>query len=395
MWHLSKRPSILLAFLLAAAACEDPLSVEPSREHIDVATGGEHTCAIAVSGQAFCWGRGLDGELGTGDVEPSFRPLPVAGDVPFRSITAGDAHTCALSTDGRVLCWGWSAFFQTGNGESAMKRTPTPVLSERRFTALSAGAHHTCALAADGRVLCWGYNRWGQAGNGTSDVTALPIEILGDLRAVAISSGGDHSCALTEDGTAFCWGKNDAGQLGVASDVAFLAEPTPVVTELRFSAIDAGASHTCAIARGEAGEAYCWGSNGYGELGDGATWRPGLAGPAQPVPVILIDGLVSISAGTHHTCATDRTGLSWCWGRGAEGQLGNGNITDHAVRQPVYVQPTHRHQNDLVRFSVLSTGGATHACGIADRAVFCWGTGRAGQLGGEETFVTMPRRVED
>jgi alpha-tubulin suppressor-like RCC1 family protein len=391
MSHLRSIP--LVALLLAGVACEDPFLASATREYVDVATGGEHTCAVSRSGRAYCWGRGEDGELGTGDLLSSFVPLPVSGEVTFQEITAGDAHTCALATDARIFCWGWSGFFQTGTGESALRRTPVPVLSEERFTAVSAGAHHTCAIATDGRVFCWGHNRWGQTGNGTTDVTGFPIEVVGDLRAVALGSGGYHTCALTAAGEAFCWGKNDFGQLGVASDAPFFTEPTPVVTDLRFSTLDAGASHTCALS---SGEAYCWGSNAYGELGDGAPWRPGLAGPAQPVPVILLNDLIAISAGTAQSCAIQRGGLTWCWGRGSEGQLGNGNTRDHAVRQPVYVLPNLRHTNEIVaRFAVLAVGGATHACGIADGAVFCWGTGRKGQLGGEATFVTTPVRISD
>lgn len=377
-----------------ALACSDPFLAEPGREYADVATGGEHTCAVTTEGEAWCWGRGTDGELGTGETGNRFKPARVESDVRFRSITAGDAHTCALADDGRVFCWGWSPFFQTGNGGSGTQLTPVPVFSEERFVKVSAGAHHACAIADDGRVFCWGHNRWGQAGNGTTDVTAFPIEVRGGLRAVAITSGGFHTCALTQSGDAYCWGSNDAGQLGIASDVPFVTEPVPVFTELGFTDLDAGGTHTCGVARDAI--AWCWGGNAHGELGDGAAWRPGLAGPAAPVKVVLLEDVRRISAGTHHTCAVDGRGLTWCWGRGVYGQLGNGSTArDHPVRQPVYVQPTQLHRGDLVRFTVLATGGMTHACAMAEGAVYCWGTGRSGQLGTDETFVTMPRRVSD
>jgi alpha-tubulin suppressor-like RCC1 family protein len=270
---------------------------------------------------------------------------------------------------------------------------PNVVPTDVRFQTLSAGAHHNCGLALDGRVWCWGYNRWGQTGNGTTTTTTLPTPVSSDLSAVAVTSGGFHTCALTADGAVWCWGANDYGQLGIGAGSVSVPVPTRVPAPTPFVAVSAGRTHTCAVAA--SGTAYCWGSNAHGELGDGVPFRPDLAGPATPTRVLFLADAASISAGVNNTCARSRNGLGWCWGRNDAGQLGIGTVTDMSVPTPVYLLPLNLHVGDLLSFSKIAAGGTSHVCGLADDAVFCWGTGANGQLGGRGPFVTQPQRVRD
>lgn len=377
--------SLLIGLSLMMAGCQEPFVPDAGGDWKAVATGGDHTCALTSTGGAYCWGRGADGELGTGDLANELAPRPVAGNLTFKSITAGDAHTCALDETGRAFCWGWSAFYQVGASLAPTTRVPVQIDGNERFSAISAGAHHTCGIALDARVFCWGYNRWGQNGNGFTQTTNPAAPTTGNLRATHISSGGYHTCALTATGTAFCWGNNQFGQLGIGSDTLFTVDPMAVRTSLQFKSIDAGATHTCAIATND--RVHCWGSAEFGELGDGAMFKPGLPGPSTPVGTILLDTVKLVSAGVNETCAVQITGGAFCWGRGTEGQLGNGNPANFAQRQPVKPQ-------GKFDFDVLATGGYTHACGITKGTIYCWGTGQSGQLGiGSNTSSIVPQRI--
>jgi alpha-tubulin suppressor-like RCC1 family protein len=80
-------------------------------------------------------------------------------------------------------------------------------------------------------------------------------------------------------------------------------------------------------------------------------------------------------------------GLGYCWGRGADLQLGSGNIQDHTVAQPIA-------DRDIV-FAGISAGGLRHTCGFSRHGgAYCWGTGDRGQLGNPNvTRAPLPVRV--
>jgi alpha-tubulin suppressor-like RCC1 family protein len=77
-----------------------------------------------------------------------------------------------------------------------------------------------------------------------------------------------HSCALTGNGDAYCWGRNSYGQLG---DATTLDRTTPVKVAggLTFATIQANGAHTCGTTT--SGATYCWGNNSDGQVGDGTT----------------------------------------------------------------------------------------------------------------------------
>jgi alpha-tubulin suppressor-like RCC1 family protein len=88
--------------------------------------------------------------------------------------------------------------------------------------------------------------------------------------------------------------------------------------------VAAGFSHSCALLR--TGAVRCWGSNSYGQLGDGTR-----TDRRTPTAVVMSTEVQAIATGTWHTCALTRTGAVHCWGRNEYGQLGDGSRTDRAT----------------------------------------------------------------
>jgi alpha-tubulin suppressor-like RCC1 family protein len=100
------------------------------------------------------------------------------------------------------------------------------VTTTRRFQYVKPGEWHTCALALSGAALCWGLNTDGQLGTGGS-ATATPTLVAGGhiFDVLAAPPVGRHTCGVTTGHQAFCWGDNAAGQLG---DGTLTDRPTPV-----------------------------------------------------------------------------------------------------------------------------------------------------------------------
>jgi alpha-tubulin suppressor-like RCC1 family protein len=261
-----------------------PVRVASDLKFASVSAAFDHVCALTVEGRAYCWGGNDGGQLGNGKTQASSSPVAVAGGIQFKSISAGLSHTCGVAADDRGFCWGSNESGELGNGSTRPSRVPVEVVGKTRFMAIRAGTIYTCGLATTGMDFCWGTNRDEQLGDGTKLDRNRPVAIVGQKRFRSVSTnplgGGSTNCALDVSGRAHCWGR-----LGfeVAGGAEWKNGPGPIVGDVLFSQISANIwSHVCGV--GLDGNVYCWGSNRYGQLGDGWTddrLRPDLV-PLPP-----------------------------------------------------------------------------------------------------------------
>jgi len=340
-----------------------------------ITSGSYHTCAILDDGSVSCWGDNTFGQLGDGT--RSGRSVPQTALLPLGksavAISAGSYHTCAILDDGSLRCWGDNSFGQLGDGTTVERIAPINIDlgSSRTALGISSGESHTCAILDDRSVKCWGENSNGQVGDGTSNnrLSPVSVNIGGDL-VIAVSAGSYHTCAVTTDRTVKCWGDNWNGQLGDGTNADRLTA-TAISLPDNSSAvtISSGSFHTC-VGMND-GSMYCWGYNGFGQLGKGDSTN---ANSPSMVALTPSQSTMQVSNGMYHTCALFDSGEVSCWGGNSVGQLGDGSQVNIAVPQPVSLP---------VGKSALSISlGQRHSCAILDDATLhCWGYNEFGQLG--------------
>jgi alpha-tubulin suppressor-like RCC1 family protein len=280
---------------------------------------------------------------------------------------------------------------------------PVPVAiagdgAAQRASRLSMGATASCLTTEDGRASCWGSNAGGQLGSAGGDADAPRAVdaggVLADATLVRIAVGAEHACALDDRGQAYCWGSNGSGQLGVGdavarSEVPVAVDRSGVLSGKRLVLIGAAADTSCAL--DDAGALYCWGANDQGQMGNGTS-----TDTAWPIAVDTTGALRGrtirrFSIGGEHACAIDDQGSAYCWGANDHGQLGIGTTGDSSI--PVPVAGT-----DAIPqggYESITAGGASTCGWTRDGLVACWGANDSGQLGiATTTDSYIPRRVD-
>ncbi|MFO0682365.1 MAG: MopE-related protein [Sandaracinus sp.] len=340
-----------------------PTAVSGLTDAVAIGGAGTHTCAQRASGAVVCWGSADSGQLGDGtDTTEVPFAVPVSGIGDAVEISGSNAHFCARRAGGSVLCWG--GIGPLGDGSTSASATPVAVSGLTDAIDLGSTQDATCAVRSGGAIACWGQ---GPLGDGSSyQTTPVAVTGIADARSisdgVSFPGGGGHFCVRRAGNALACWGTNGSGQLG---NGATMDSPTPVATS--FSIADAtglttGSAHTCASRT--AGTVSCWGNSV--SLGNGTS--------ASFVPV-LATGLadaVEVSSGSFHTCARSSTGVVRCWGYNQQGQLGDGTTSDRPT-------PTASPISDAISLGVYDQT----SCAVrADGTVACWGDGAGGALGG-------------
>ncbi|HEY2733867.1 MAG TPA: hypothetical protein VGI70_07775, partial [Polyangiales bacterium] len=345
--------------------------------------GFEHMCFID-DGRLSCWGSNDAGQLGQGDTQSHDRPVAIqAGS--WIAGCGGEHHTCAIEQGGRLFCWGGNDNGQLGLGDLARRETPTEVSGFRDWTSLSCIAAFTCGLRSNSQLYCWGQNLEGALGQnddkGSPDLTT-PQPVTSNMSFSQVSAGQGHVCAIREDGALYCWGRNSSMQLGLGENAAEqIRAPQRVGSDNDWTAVGVGEEFSCAIRRD--GSLYCWGRNSVGELGLGSASLAMTI--ADPTRVGTRNDWRMVAASRLDTCAVTNDGTAFCFGRGAEGQIGNGGTAD--ATEPTQVQGASDWQELFTSFF--------YACGRRnDDSLWCWGKNDSAELGLGDTERRMtPTRL--
>lgn len=229
-------------------------------------------CGVSASGALYCWGTGENGELGLGTTVARVT-VPTLVDSTHRWLAAsvGWFDACALSVEGDAWCWGRNNEGELGDGTQVSSSTPVRVAGGHKFVAVESGFGFAIGLTSTGDVYCWGGFRNSLSACGTvGSLLPTRLSALPSLRQ--FSARVVHACGIAVTGELWCWGRNVGGQLG-NGDTRTSWLITRVESNATFVDVAVGVTHSCA--RAVSGELYCWGTNASGELGLGVKQTSG------------------------------------------------------------------------------------------------------------------------
>jgi alpha-tubulin suppressor-like RCC1 family protein len=308
-----------------------PVAVAGKHRFTTLAASWSQTCGVDTAGKAWCWGSDADGKLGDGDdgQADEYSPVAVAGGHTFTTLAGGNTQTCGIDTAGTAWCWGRDDRGQVGDGDDGQgnEYAPVAVASGVKFTSVTAGNLHTCGLDTAGTAWCWGsdYGSLGDGDDGQADEYS-PVTVAGGHTFTTLTAGQEHTCGIDTAGKAWCWGADGSGQVGDGDEGMPALAPVAVAGGHTFTTLTAGKEHTCGVDTN--GMAWCWGADGSGTLGHRGDDRSGNTYRApEPTPVTVAGGHTwnAVAAGYEHTCGVDTTGAAWCWGDDGFGQVGDGD----------------------------------------------------------------------
>ena len=327
------------------ATTTTPPPVSPSSIAMMALAEGS-TCSLSAGGQIRCWGYNHHGALGNGSQKTNFADGYVTGiDGQVRSIAAGGHQQCALTATGDVWCWGSNLEGQVGNGNVAASEQPVlkpfKVAGIERVKSLHLGDKISCALTQDSKLYCWGRNQHNIISDASSKYITRPTRVDGTGHVDLVAVGNYHLCWVT-DGRAKCRGT----LAPVNADAAQLASIT---------GISAGYQHTCAIHDG--GKVSCWGGAYGGVLGTGnicPNKNDGGECVSKMRPPALVPGVapgaVQIAGNTYFSCVRYASGSVTCFGSNQGGAYSStlpkdmwqpAQVLDGVVADELYVGGVH------------------------------------------------------
>ena len=379
--------------------------------------------------------------------------IPAFSGKTVASLAAGYHFSLALCTDGTVLSWGYNAFGQLGDATTTARNQPVAVstasgvssLAGKNVVAIAANGYSAAALCADGSMSAWGRNNDGSLGNNTTTDSPVPVAVVTSPLAVgerimscansgmtatslalAAASPSGATALVAVYGSASTVPASYYGSALTGSSVSFTLNfaPAPgtslmVVNNPGLEFISGTFSN---LAQGQVvslsynGASYNFVANYYGGTGNDlvlvwagtrpVAWGVNTAGElgnniathsSTPVAVTVTGTplasrtVLALATGFEHSLALCTDGSVVGWGYNADGELGNGTVTNYSIPVGMPTAGT-----ALAGKTVIAIGaGLGHSLALcSDGSVVDWGLNSYGQLGnGSTTGSTVPVAV--
>lgn len=176
---------------------------------VAIFAGDYHACVLRTGGAVVCWGKNSNGQLGRGT--STFREdvaSPPSGLPPLQSLSLGGEHSCGVTGTGEAWCWGYNFYGQAGTGSTSSRiLLPTVLPFVTTVQEIAAGERHTCLLLGDGTLRCFGSNTDYQT-LATSNPERWPTSDPGLTNVRHVAAGARTTLTLGTMDEVFGFGSN-------------------------------------------------------------------------------------------------------------------------------------------------------------------------------------------
>ncbi|KAN0034990.1 hypothetical protein ACTFIV_001530 [Dictyostelium citrinum] len=378
----------------------------------------------------YSWGCNKDGKLGNNDELVDCEPFPKRiesfkindnqiinnwsfSDIGIKDIECGHYHTMIIDKNDNLYQCGWTSFVGinnlTKNSKNLIPTIVNPPSSsfnnknnnnnnknyEFKIKNVSGGRRHTLILTKDGKVYSYGIGSEYQLGHGDNENRSEPTEIveLSNKGIIKVVSGWGHSLALSNDGKLYSWGFSNDSQTGHGFLVdSPIKSPKLIQSEFKFKNVFSGSDFVIAIT--DQGELITFGSNEFGQLGNGTIMN-------EPFPTNIINNHFigngnekfnkiiesagqgkfdkRISCGFSHCLLLNDNGELFTFGWNGNGQLGIGNIKSTFQSIPKKLDSSRLFDGEKIE---MVSAGRNHSVALTESGrLYLWGNSNHGKLG--------------
>jgi alpha-tubulin suppressor-like RCC1 family protein len=294
VWCWGGNNDVLLGDCYRGSPCavpwKRPTRIPGVKDVVGIAAHDDQVCATTAGGAIVCWGGGLDGmtdclAIGGSCGAP---PTPIgAGDAV--QVAPGGQPSCAVRRDGTVACWGELDTLgrEPTSADALYTMTPQPLPLGLPALQVSAWRGGACVLTVDRAIACWGMNE-------------SPTRVDGFDDVVEIAPGGGALCARRGDGTVWCQATGASFPSPEGSwDAGYSPVPAPIPGLDDAVAVRAEASFGSFFAIRRDGRVVHWGACLSGSCADGQGVDSVDHAPRE-IPALA--GTVEIATNGYATC---------------------------------------------------------------------------------------------
>lgn len=346
--------------------------------------------AIDTDGAAWAWGLNASGELGTGNTTDVSSPIAVLGGKIWKQISIGNAvgGQYCLGIDSNDDGYAWGANIVIGNlglGDLLNRSSPVIIPGGRKWRSIYAGPNgNSYGITTDGDGYSWGDNDDGEGGKGSTTNSSSPVAMVGGIKWKHFAPGINSCIGLAVDGSPYGMGSNTAGRAGLTASAS---SPVAIAGGHKFRDCWTGSVNSGYVyAVKDDGTAYFWGEGGWGFGYFTDVSSPVVAQESQKLWRM-------IHPGGRNVLGLTTEGEAYAWGDNAEGQLGNGTTT--ASSSPVAIIGGNKFAALYPSRDESVTDFSNSAIGLTgDGRLLGWGYNGKGQLGtGNTTNFSSPVAV--